>query len=160
MRKSRFTQLTGIIIAYTQLMVRHMDTNQYSNILKAIGNNGNTLSTQQQADNYSAFSKMMSDGIYIPDLIKKIDSLEAKVKSLEENGQKPTPMDLDLFAVMESAVKDDPDVKNARKRMADEKSRVISEMCMKDEAYRRSADEFRRAVNTAYVRTKEEQAKD
>lgn len=30
-------------------MVRHMDTNQYSNILKAIGNNGNTLSTQQQA---------------------------------------------------------------------------------------------------------------
>lgn len=52
-------------------MVRHMDTNQYSNILKAIGNNGNTLSTQQQADNYSAFSKMMSDGIYIPDRIKK-----------------------------------------------------------------------------------------
>ena len=51
MRKPRFTQLTGIIIAYTQLMVRHMDTNQYSNILKAIGNNGNTLSTQQQADN-------------------------------------------------------------------------------------------------------------
>ena len=133
-----------------------MDTNQYSNILKAIGNNGNTLSTQQQADNYSAFSKMMSDGVYIPDLIKKLDSLEAKVKTLEENGQKPTPIDLDLFAVMESAVKEDPDVKNARKKMADEKSRVISEYCMKDNKFREAADAYRREVNRAYIQQKEQ----
>ena len=133
-----------------------MDTNQYSNILKAINNNGNTLSTQQQADNYSAFSKMMSDGVYIPDLIKKLDTLEAKVKTLEENGQKPTPIDLDLFAVMESAVKEDPDVKNARKKMADEKSRVISEYCMKDNKFREAADAYRREVNRAYIQQKEQ----
>lgn len=136
-----------------------METSQYSNILKAIGSNGATggLTTQQQADNYSTFSKMMSDGIYLPDLVKKIDTLESKVKELEK--PKPNPIDLDLFAVMESAVKEDPDVKRTRRTMQDEKTRVISELCMKDEAFRRATDEYRRAVNTAYVRAKEEQAK-
>ena len=132
-----------------------MDTNQYSNILKAIGNNGNNgLSTQQQADNYSAFSKMMNEGVYIPDLIKKIDTLETKVQELEK-GNKQSPVDLDLFAVMESAVKDDPEVKSARKRLADEKSRVIAEMCMNDAGFKDASEQYRRAVNQAYVRQKE-----
>lgn len=132
-----------------------MDTNQYSNILKAIGNNGNNgLSTQQQADNYSAFSKMMNEGVYIPDLIKKIDTLETKVQELEK-GNKQSTVDLDLFAVMESAVKDDPEVKSARKRLADEKSRVISEYCMKDDRFREAANAYQHVVNAKYIDMRE-----
>ena len=39
-----------------------------------------------------------------------------------------SPIDPDLFSVMEASVKGDEEVKAARQRLADEKSRVISEM--------------------------------
>ena len=110
-----------------------MDTNPYSSILKALGKEDppqGGLSYQQQSENYSAFSDLMKQGVYIPDLLKRIETLEAQVR---EQGQKRDTLDADLFSVMESAVKGDPDVKQARQRLAEEKTRVITDLCMRDE---------------------------
>ena len=134
-----------------------MDTNPYSSILKALGKEDTPqggLTYQQQTDNYSAFSDLMKQGVYIPDLLKRIDALEAQVR---EQGQRKDTMDADLFSVMEAAVKGDDEVKAAKQRLADEKSRVISEICSKDEGYRQAMEAYRRAVNAAYVRHKEGQ---
>lgn len=126
----------------------------YENIKNAINpGSGKGLSTQQQAENYDLFGKLMKEGVYLPDLIKKVDSLEAKINDLEK--PKVNPMDAELFAVMEASVKDDPAVIDAKRKLQNEKTRVISELCMKDEAYRRSFDEYRRTVNQAYVSSKE-----
>lgn len=61
------------------------------------------------------------------------------------------------YQKMEAAVKGDDEVKAAKQRLADEKSRVISEICSKDEGYRQAMESYRRAVNAAYVRHKEGQ---
>ena len=132
-----------------------MDTNPYGNILKALGKEDpqqGGLTYEQQSANYSAFSQMMKDGVYIPDLLKRIETLEAQVK---EQAVKKDTLDADLFSVMEQAVKGDPDVKKARQRLAEEKTRVISEMCMRDDGYRGAMESYRRAVNAAYVHTRE-----
>lgn len=132
-----------------------MDTNPYSSILKAIGKEDTPqggLTYQQQTENYSAFSDLMKQGVYIPDLLKRIDALEAQIK---EQGARRDTVDADLFAVMESAVKGDAEVKRARQRLAEEKTRVISEICSKDEGYRQAMESYRRAVNAAYVHTRE-----
>lgn len=129
----------------------------YDNILKALSKQEEPapqagLTLQQQSDNYSAFSDLMKQGVYIPDLLKRIDALEAQVK---EQGQRKDTIDADLFSVMEASVKGDEEVKAARQRLADEKSRVISEMCARDEGYRSALDAYRRTVNAAYIRSKE-----
>lgn len=129
----------------------------YDNILKALSKQEEPapqagLTFQQQSDNYSAFSDLMKQGVYIPDLLKRIDALEAQVK---EQGAKKDTIDADLFSVMEASVKGDEEVKAARQRLADEKSRVISEICSKDEGYRNALDAYRRTVNAAYIRSKE-----
>lgn len=132
-----------------------MDTNPYGNILKALGKEDpqqGGLTYEQQSANYSAFSQMMKDGVYIPDLLKRIETLEAQVK---EQFTKRDTLDADLFSVMEQAVKGDPDVKRARQRLAEEKTRVITDLCMRDEGYRGAMESYRRAVNAAYVHTRE-----
>jgi len=127
----------------------------YTNILKAVGaGNVPTLNAQQQSENYEVFSKMMKEGIYLPDLVKKMDAMETRIKELEK-GPKQAQIDIDIFAVMESAVKNDEGVRFARQRVQDEKTRVLSELCMKDESYRKAFEEYRREVNTAYIRNKE-----
>lgn len=139
-----------------------MDTQpQYSNILKALGGNqgqqgvqqSGALTLQQQADNYTTFQSLMNKGVYLPDLLKRIDDLEARVSEMKPARQE---MDLELFAVMESAVKNDPDVKIIRQRMYDEKTRVITDICMQDQKFREAVDGYRRAVNAAYIRQKEQ----
>lgn len=132
-----------------------MDTNPYGNILKALGKEDpqqGGLTYEQQSANYSAFSQMMKDGVYIPDLLKRIETLEAQVK---EQAVKKDTLDADLFSVMEQAVKGDPDVKKARQRLAEEKTRVITDLCMRDDGYRGAMESYRRAVNAAYVHTRE-----
>lgn len=139
-----------------------MDTQpQYGNILKALGGNqgqqgvqqSGALTLQQQADNYTTFQSLMNKGVYLPDLLRHIDDLEAKVSEMKPARQE---LDLELFAVMESAVKNDPDVKIVRQRMYDEKTRVITDICMQDQKYREAVDGYRRAVNAAYIRQKEQ----
>jgi len=124
----------------------------YDNIRAAI-NSGKGLTAQQQAENYDLFGKMMKEGVYLPELVKKIDALEAEIKEIKK--PKESPMDAQLFAVMEQAVRDDPEVQNAKRRLQDEKTRIISELCMADENYRQLFDSYRTAVNAAYVGKKE-----
>lgn len=130
-------------------------TDGYNNILKALGGQGQQpsgLTMQQQSDNYSAFSELMKQGVYLPDLMKRMEGMEAKIKEMDA---RRSAEDMDLFAVMESAVKDAPEVKEARQRMADEKSRVIARMCMDDPGYRDAVESYRRVVNQTYVKRKE-----
>lgn len=123
----------------------------YENILKALGRPGEGLSQQQQSDNYRAFSEIMREGVYIPDMISQIDSLRARVDALEH----PNPVDAELFSVMESTVREDTDVRTAKDRLATAKTRVISELCMKDTDYRRLFEEYRTLVHTKYVERNE-----
>ena len=64
-------------------------------------------------------------------------------------------IDEDLFAVMESSVKDDPAVVEAKRKVSEEKTRVIAELCAKDPRFMAARDEYRRAVNRAYVAMRE-----
>ena len=132
-----------------------MDTNHYDNILKALGKEDpqqTGLSYHQQTENYQTFSDLMKQGVYIPDLLKRIETLEAQVR---EQGTRKDAMDADLFSVMEASVKGDEEVKAAKQRLADEKSRVIAEICSKDEGYTKAMEDYRRTVNAAYIRNKE-----
>ncbi len=125
----------------------------YENILKAVNSEGKSLSTKQQADNYSTFSELMKQGVYLPDLLKKIDALESRVDEMSK--PKENPIDAELFAVMEQAVKDDPSVANAKRELQNEKTRVISELCIRDERYRDAFENYRHIVNSCYVHLKE-----
>lgn len=118
----------------------------YSNILNAV--KGQQLTAGQQSDNYNAFSQLMKEGVYIPDLLKKIDVLEKKVADMERP-------DTELFVVMESAVKGDADVKAAYQRRQDAKTAAIARICLQDEGFRKADDEYRQAVHRAYVERKE-----
>lgn len=126
----------------------------YENILNAVKSSGDGLTTQQKADNYNAFSKMMEQNVYLPDLVKDMEALKTRVQELER--PKTSEVDAEIFAVMEHAVKDDADVVQAKNRLARAKTRVISELCMRDEEYRRLFDEYRTAVHTKYVGIRED----
>lgn len=126
----------------------------YENILNAVKSSGDGLTTQQKADNYNAFSKLMEQNVYIPDLVKDMEALKSRVQELEK--PRTSEVDAEIFSVMEHAVKDDPDVVQAKNRLARAKTRVISELCMRDEEYRRLFDEYRTAVHTKYVGIRED----
>lgn len=140
-----------------------MDTNpQYSNILKALGGTPQAnepapstggLSMAQQAENYDTFSKLMREGIYLPDLIKRLDDMEAKVKALESQPKQDT--NAELLAVMEQAVKNHQEVKTARQHVADVKSAIITELCMQDQRYRDALEAYKTTVNKVYIQTRE-----
>lgn len=133
-----------------------MDTtpNKYDNVLKAL-KGGSGLDYKQQQENYDAFNKLMAEGVYLPDLVKKVGEIDDLKKRLESIESKPNRMDAELFSVMEQAVKNDPSVKTARQKAADIKSEIISEICLKDARYKEALDEYRRQVNAAYIQRKE-----
>lgn len=136
-------------------------TNQYANILKAIGAQqtpgmepqAGGLSVAQRADNYNAFTELMNRGVYLPDLIKRLDDMEAKVKALES--QPKHDANAELLAVMEAAVKNHPEVKASRQKVADAKTAIINEMCMKDPRFKDALEEYKTTVNRVYIQTRE-----
>lgn len=140
-----------------------MDTsqNQYSNILKALSAPQNNmpapstggLSMVQQAENYTAFDELMKQGVHIPTLIKRLDEMESKVKALESQPRHDT--NAELLAVMEQAVKNDPEVKAARQRVADVKTSIITELCMKDPRYCEALEAYKTTVNRIYIKRRE-----
>lgn len=111
----------------------------YSNILKAIGAKqaDSPLTMEQRAKNYEVFDKIMKEGIYLPDLMDRKQDKES--------------ISPEIFSVMENAVKDVQSVKDAKRRLSDEKTRVISEMCMRDAGYREAREAYNKAVSEAYV---------
>lgn len=103
-------------------------------------------------ENYKLVDQLNNEGISLKDLLGQIDDLRKKVEGME----KPTQViDEDLFSVMESSVRDDPVVIEAKRKVAEEKTRVIAELCAKDPRFMAARDEYRRAVNRAYVAMRE-----
>lgn len=152
-----------------------MDTQnqQYSNILKALGQSENTtqnvlqsnqstqpmpttsqgLSLEQKARNYKIFDELMKQGVDLQSVINKsknADNLEKQIETMKKGD-----VDAELFSIMESAVKGDDEVKKARQRASEIKSRIITELCIRDPTYAEALHEYRRAVNQAYIRLKE-----
>lgn len=147
-----------------------MDTNQnqFSNILKALNSPqlpnpeqtspsvitpAGGLSYQQQSDNYKAFSELMSRGISLPDLLKHMEDLEGRVKTLES--QPKHDANAELLAVMEQAVKSHPEVKASRQKVADTKTLILTEICMKDQRYRDALESYKTTVNRIYIQSRE-----
>ena len=128
---------------------------EYGNILKAIQPQ-RQLTPQQQSENLDAFKRLQDQGVSIPDLLKRLDSLEERVSRLSES--RPGPAEAELFAMMAEAVKDVPEVSEARKRMQAEKTRAISELCMQDEGYRAAFERYRGAVSEAYMAQRADKA--
>lgn len=137
-------------------------TEQYSNILKALGGTPQAdepapstggLSMAQQAENYDTFSKLMREGVYLPDLIKRLDDMETKIKTLES--QPKHDANAELLAVMEAAVKNHAEVKQARQKVADIKTAIINEICMKDPRFREALEDYKTTVNRVYIQTRE-----
>lgn len=125
----------------------------YSNILKAVQGQ-EKLTAAQQADNYGTFSNLMKEGVYLPDLLAKVQKVDELEKRLAEI-DRPS-VDEDLFAVMEAAVKGDAEVKTAYQRRQEAKTAAISRLCMQDDGYRRADEDYRQAVHRAYVSKKGE----
>ena len=96
---------------------------------------------------------LMKEGVYLPDLIKRLDSMEAKVKALES--QPKHDANAELLAVMEQAVRNHQEVKVARQHVADVKSAIITEMCMQDQRYRDALEAYKTTVNKVYIQTRE-----
>lgn len=96
----------------------------------------------------------MKQGVYLPDLIKRLDDLEGKVRNLES--QPKHDANAELFAVMESSVCDDAEVKSSKRRVSDIRNMILTEMCMKDSRYTEALDEYRTTVNRVYIRKKEQ----
>ena len=96
---------------------------------------------------------LMKEGVYLPDLIKRLDDMEAKVKALESQPKQDT--NAELLAVMEQAVRNHPEVKASRQHVADVKSAIITEMCMQDQRYRDALEAYKTTVNKVYIQTRE-----
>lgn len=128
---------------------------EYSNILKALNTqqpNDAMADMNRRTENYRLVDQLNNEGISLKDVLGQIDDLRKKVEGME----KPTQViDEDLFAVMESSVKDDPAVVEAKRKVSEEKTRVIAELCAKDPRFMAARDEYRRAVNRAYVAMRE-----
>lgn len=127
-----------------------MESVAYSNIMKAVNEPESTgLDWDKQAKNYDFFAKeIMDKGIYLPDLVKKIDSLESEVERLKANAK--SEVDTELFEVMESKVKDVQSVKDAKRNLSDIKTQIINEMCQRDPRYQDAMTAYRKAVSQAY----------
>lgn len=122
---------------------------RYANILAALdsGKDKSKLTLEQQAENYSAFSKLMEDGVYIPDLLARVKELESKPAQ--------AVMDGGLFEVMEAAVCTDAEVSAARSGLHDLREDVLTGLCRENKAFREAEDAYRALVNRRYVEQRE-----
>ena len=128
----------------------------YSNILQAINGQNNSMEDLNRSnENYKLVDQLNQEGVSLKDALEQIEALKKEIEELKKPSK---AVDEDLFMVMESAVKDDPTVIEAKRKVSEEKSRVIAELCAKDPRFMAARDEYRRAVNQAYVRSKESTA--
>ena len=129
----------------------------YGNILQAIngmnnGQNDQMADLNRRNENYKLVDQLNQEGVSLKDLLFQVNELKKKVESLEKPAKE---VDEDLFAVMESAVRDDPAVIEAKRRVSEEKNRVIAELCAKDPKFMAARDEYRRTINRIYVSRRE-----
>lgn len=121
----------------------------YANIMKALRSGSGEMDLGKKAENYKAFDELMRQGVSITDLVQRLESLEARVKEMDDN-----PHDREVFAVMESAVADDAEVIKAKAHRDEVMERILTESCMRDKRFADADREYRTAVNAAYVKAK------
>lgn len=117
-----------------------MDTTQYSNILQAIKGRdaAGGLSTADRVENYNLLEKLNAEGKRLSDILKQA----------EEHRERPD--DPEIFGIMESEVKNEQEVKDARQRLADTKTMVLARICYQHPEYRQAMDEYRKIVTDTY----------
>ena len=129
---------------------------EYSNILNAINGMNQQNPTMddlnRRNENYRLVDKLNQEGVSLKDALGQIEELKREIEELKKPSK---AVDEDLFAVKEAAVKDDPMVIEAKRKVSEEKTRVIAELCAKDAGFMAARDEYRRGVDQAYVRSKE-----
>lgn len=132
----------------------------YNNILNALSQQNpaqNPYQTQMdnlqtRTENYRMADELSKQGTSIKDVLGQIDELKKKVEALESP---KSEVDREVFAVMEKAVENVPAVKDAKKRMSDMKSAIITEMCLKDARFRDLYEDYKAVVNREYVASHE-----
>lgn len=130
---------------------------EYSNILQAIngmnqGSNGTMTDLARRNENYKLVDQLNQEGISLKEALGQIETLK---KEVEELKKPPKAVDEDLFAVMEASVASEPEVIEAKRKVAIEKNRVIAELCAKDPQFMATRDEYRRTVKRMYIEKKE-----
>lgn len=115
--------------------------NKYQNILNAINQKStdNALSASERVENYNLLEKLNSQGIKLSDILKQAESTQ-KIE------------DADIFKVMESEVRNDPTVKDARDRLTEVKTEIIVKLCSQYPEYRTAAETYRRTVRETYMK--------
>lgn len=126
----------------------------YSNILKAVGSqNPRMEDLNRRTDNYRIAEEASKNGTSLADMIRRMGELEDKVKALEAHPSQDA--NAELLAVMEASVKSDPEVREARQKVADIKTSIISEMCLKDPRYAQAVEDYKTTVNRVYIKSRE-----
>jgi hypothetical protein len=129
----------------------------YSNILNAINGqnpaqNSSMADLNRRNENYRLVDQLNQEGVSLREVLGQIDELKKKVESLEKPAKSVSE---DLFLVMESKVRDNPAVLEAKKRLSDTKNTVLLEFCMKDPRFKEAYDGYRDTVNREYVSSHE-----
>lgn len=133
----------------------------YSNILNALNSKPQSkLTPAQEVANYSAFSDLQKQGVYLPDVMEKLKELDELKKRLDSIEKAAPAVDEAVFSTMEAAVAKNASVAEARKRMEEAESAILKELCMKDPRYKDAVDAYRAMVNREYVKAHEKKAKD
>lgn len=130
---------------------------EYSHILQAINGtntpqNPYTDALNLRTENYKLVDQLNQEGISLKDVLGQIDDLKKRFDNIDKPAQ---TIDADLFAVMEASVHDDPAVIEAKRKVAEEKTRVLAELCAKDPKFMAARDEYRSAVSRAYISKRE-----
>ena len=129
----------------------------YSNIIQAINGMNSTQSPtmddlNRRNENYKLVDQLNQEGVSLKDVLEQIETLKKEVGELKKPAK---VVDDDLFAVMEASVASDPEVLEAKRRVSEEKTRVIAEICAKDAGFMAARDEYRRTVHRIYISKKE-----
>ena len=133
----------------------------YENILGALNSKPQPrLTPAQEVANYSAFSDLQKQGVYLPDVMEKLKELDELKKRLDSIEKSAPVVDEAVFSTMESAVSKNHAVVEARKRMESTQSTILQELCMKDIRYKEAYDAYRAAVNREYVKAHEKDKED
>ena len=114
---------------------------QYSHIMDAIRKTEG-LTPAERVENYNILERLNAEGRKLSDILKQAEGAQ-KVE------------DVEVFSIMEAEVKDDTEVKGARKRLADTKTEIIAKMCYQHPEYRQAVGDYQKAVKEAYMRRRE-----
>ncbi len=129
----------------------------YENILGAISQSKpqSKLTPAQEVANYSAFSDLQKQGVYLPDVMERLKELDELKKRLDSIEKSAPAVDEAVFSTMEAAMAKNPAVAEAKKRMDAAEQEVLKELCMKDPRYKDALDAYRTTVNREYVKAHE-----